>query len=95
MLLWTGLIFFLGWDQSKTNRDLIFSLAEVEARASFNKDLVYRRWASGYGGVYVPPSEEYPPNPYLSLSMVISPPISRTRRFTMPRPKPVPECFLV
>ncbi len=66
MLLWTGLIFFLGWDQSKTNRDLIFSLAEVEARASFNKDLVYRRWASGYGGVYVPPSEEYPPNPYLS-----------------------------
>lgn len=66
ILLWSGLIFFLGWDQSKTDRDLIFSLAEVEAKASYNKDLVYRRWASGHGGVYVPPSEKYPPSPYLS-----------------------------
>ncbi len=47
-------------------RNTSFSLAVVEARASFSKDLVYRRWATMHGGVYVPPSDTTPPNPYLS-----------------------------
>ncbi|EKD27275.1 MAG: hypothetical protein ACD_79C00773G0002 [uncultured bacterium] len=41
-------------------------LAIAEARSSFNKDLVYRRWAASHGGVYVPPTEKTPPNPYLA-----------------------------
>jgi signal transduction histidine kinase/CheY-like chemotaxis protein len=41
-------------------------LAHAEALSSLNKDLVYRRWAAGHGGVYVPISKETPPNPYLS-----------------------------
>lgn len=40
-------------------------LATIEAEASFNKDLQYRRWASKQGGVYVPISEYTQPNPYL------------------------------
>ncbi|MDO8836795.1 MAG: hypothetical protein Q7V01_14435, partial [Vicinamibacterales bacterium] len=40
--------------------------AETEARAAFQKDLVYRRWAALHGGVYVPPTDATPPNPYLS-----------------------------
>lgn len=36
------------------------------ARASFEKDLIWRRWVVGRSGVYVPVSEETPPNPYLS-----------------------------
>ncbi|MBI5905017.1 MAG: DUF3365 domain-containing protein [Deltaproteobacteria bacterium] len=40
--------------------------AETEARSAFNKDLVYRRWAAGQGGVYVPPTDRTPPNPYLA-----------------------------
>ncbi len=37
-----------------------------QARDAFNKDLVFRRWAAGHGGVYVAPTKETPPNPYLS-----------------------------
>jgi len=36
------------------------------ARAAFEKDLIWRRWVAGRSGVYVPVSEETPPNPYLS-----------------------------
>ncbi|MEW6595720.1 MAG: ATP-binding protein [Thermodesulfobacteriota bacterium] len=41
-------------------------LAANEARISLDKDLVYRRWATRHGGVYVPATPETPPNPYLS-----------------------------
>jgi len=40
--------------------------AIVEGRASFNKDLLYRHWASMHGGVYVPITDITLPNPYLS-----------------------------
>lgn len=41
-------------------------LAETEAWASFNKDVIYRKWAASHGGLYVPPTEKTPPSPYLS-----------------------------
>ncbi len=41
-------------------------LAVAEGKASYNKDLLYRRWASMHGGVYVPVTDTTPPNPYLS-----------------------------
>ena len=40
--------------------------ARIQARSAFEKDLIYRRWISGHGGVYVPATENTPPNPYLS-----------------------------
>lgn len=43
-----------------------YSYAESEARASFEKDLVYRQWAASHGGVYVPVADKYPPNPLLA-----------------------------
>lgn len=42
------------------------SLASIEARTSLNKDLLYRRWGTRHGGVYVPATSETPPNPYLA-----------------------------
>ncbi len=39
--------------------------AIIEAEASFNKDLVFRRWAAMHGGVYVPITENTQPNVYL------------------------------
>ncbi|HNT35014.1 MAG TPA: signal transduction protein, partial [bacterium] len=44
----------------------VITAAISEARIAFEKDIVYRRWASSHGGVYVPPSETTPPNPYLA-----------------------------
>jgi PAS domain S-box-containing protein len=41
-------------------------VARIQARSSFEKDLVYRRWATGHGGVYVPMTDKTQPNPYLS-----------------------------
>ncbi len=41
-------------------------LARMEAETTFNKDQAFRFWATNHGGVYVPPSETTPPNPYLS-----------------------------
>jgi len=44
----------------------IEEVAVVQAGSAFEKDLVYRRWASGHGGVYVPVTEQTPVNPYLA-----------------------------
>jgi len=35
-----------------------------EARSNFNKDELYRKWATMHGGVYVPVTTLTPPNPY-------------------------------
>jgi hypothetical protein len=51
----------------KHTRATSFSLAVVAAKTSFEKDLVYRRWAAMHGGVYVTPTDKTPPNPYLSM----------------------------
>ncbi len=55
----------LAWNWIRTNRSLMV-LAESEASASFQKDVVYRQWVALHGGVYVPISEHTPPNPYLA-----------------------------
>ena len=47
------------------NKQEILAVARGEAKGAFEKDLVYRRWAASHGGVYVPVTEETPPNPYL------------------------------
>ncbi|MCK5311683.1 MAG: DUF3365 domain-containing protein, partial [Desulfobacteraceae bacterium] len=44
----------------------VLLLSATEARASFKKDLIYRKWAADHGGVYVPVTDKTPPNPYLS-----------------------------
>ncbi|MDR1958917.1 MAG: response regulator [Planctomycetaceae bacterium] len=39
--------------------------AKSQARAAFERDLSYRAWCSFHGGVYVPVTEDTPPNPLL------------------------------
>ncbi|QOY52269.1 c-type heme family protein [Candidatus Sulfurimonas baltica] len=41
------------------------NLALEYAKISFDKDLLFRQWASSHGGVYVPPTSRTPSNPYL------------------------------
>jgi hypothetical protein len=40
--------------------------AHIQAWSAFRKDVLYRRWNSMLGGVYVPVTERTPPNPYLT-----------------------------
>ncbi|NQT24005.1 DUF3365 domain-containing protein [candidate division KSB1 bacterium] len=46
--------------------DAMFEAATHDARNSFNKDVLYRRWATSHGGVYVPVTDMTPPNPHLT-----------------------------
>jgi len=65
-LLWTAAMgASLAWNLHRAHH-AILDLAVVEARATFQKDLVYRRWNAGQGGVYVEASEGTPPNPWLA-----------------------------
>ncbi len=53
------------WNYSREQEGVRLAAA-VAARAQFDKDVIYRRWNAGYGGVYVPISESNQPNPYLT-----------------------------
>ncbi|MBI4756826.1 MAG: DUF3365 domain-containing protein [Betaproteobacteria bacterium] len=50
------------WHQQRAYAE---QFAVETARASFNKDLVFRLWGAMHGGVYVPVTPQTPPNPYL------------------------------
>ncbi|BAX81836.1 ATP-binding protein [Labilibaculum antarcticum] len=56
----------LAWNIHKENQTA-YELAKVEALGSYNKDLVFRRWASMHGGVYVPITDSIQPNPHLNF----------------------------
>ena len=66
VLFWSAAILALAvWDCWQTYADT-FDGARASANESYSKDVIYRRWASRHGGLYVPVSAETPPNPYLS-----------------------------
>ncbi len=41
--------------------------ARIQARAAFEKDVIYRSWNAIHGGVYAPVTEKTQPNPYLDV----------------------------
>jgi two-component system sensor histidine kinase/response regulator len=53
------------WDWLQAEKSLMV-VAASGARSFFYKDVVYRSWAAMQGGVYVPPTDKTPPNPYLA-----------------------------
>ncbi|MDO3380108.1 PAS domain S-box protein [Geoalkalibacter halelectricus] len=65
-LFWTAVIATLaGWHYYRA-AEAALENARTAARHSFGKDVTFRRWATGHGGVYVPVTEATPPNPYLT-----------------------------
>ncbi|MDH4231674.1 MAG: DUF3365 domain-containing protein [Nitrospirota bacterium] len=66
VMAWTIIIgASLGWELYLTDK-AISDIAYFEAKTTLDKDILYRRWNSQQGGVYVVASEYTPPNPYLS-----------------------------
>jgi two-component system, cell cycle sensor histidine kinase and response regulator CckA len=55
------------WNVYQTRQE-IMDVARHQARVAYEKDVLYRRWNSMHGGVYVPVTEKSPPNPYLEVS---------------------------
>jgi signal transduction histidine kinase/ActR/RegA family two-component response regulator len=65
---WTLLLAFLLFWNIQHMKKTTISLAENNARMFWEKDILYRAWNVLHGGVYVPVSEETPPNPYLDIN---------------------------
>jgi putative nucleotidyltransferase with HDIG domain len=64
-LLWTILLsglLFLNIQELQRNP---VQHAELQAKSLIKSVISFRAWASNFGGVYVHPSNQYPPNPYL------------------------------
>ncbi len=66
LIIWTLLLGLSLLFNLTAIRNSTLHAAEVTGRASIDKDLIYRRWNSRHGGVYVPRSEIAQPNPYLT-----------------------------
>ncbi|MES9898138.1 MAG: diguanylate cyclase [Sedimenticola sp.] len=67
-IFWTLVLgISLGWSLQEEEHRL-FEIARAQARAAFEKDLLFRRWNASHGGVYVPITEETQPNPHLEVA---------------------------
>ncbi len=65
-LFWLIIIAFsLLWNWHRTNQ-MAIGIAKEEARATFNKDLIYRMWNASHGGLYAPITPKTQPNPNLA-----------------------------
>lgn len=65
IVVWTSvLVSSLVWNIQGINTNLLED-ARLQALVAFDKDIHYRRWNAGHGGVYVEIGEKAIPNPYL------------------------------
>lgn len=63
---WTVLIIFsLVWNW-QNEKQSVQALALNSLHKSYEKDILFRSWASMHGGVYVPVTDQTTPNPYLN-----------------------------
>jgi signal transduction histidine kinase len=65
-IFWTLCIGASCYWNVETERKVLLKIALAEASATIGRDMLYRRWGSLHGGVYVPVTSKTPPNPYLS-----------------------------
>jgi PAS domain S-box-containing protein len=65
-LFWTALILALGYWEILDNKADSMENAYLLTKVGFDKDVLYRRWATNHGGLYAPVTEQTQPNPYLS-----------------------------
>jgi serine phosphatase RsbU (regulator of sigma subunit) len=67
VIVWTvavGASFVWNWFEVDAKT---LEAARIQSRSSFEKDVMYRRWNAGHGGIYVPVTEKIAPNPYLQI----------------------------
>ncbi len=62
---WTVLVIISLFFNFSHQRIIMLDSARIQARALFDMDILYRRWNAKHGGLYVPVTDDTPPNPYL------------------------------
>ena len=64
-ILWIAVLgISLAWNLLQS-QNTVLEDARLIAQTAFEKDILYRGWNSGHGGVYVPVTSTTEPNPYL------------------------------
>ena len=63
--LWSFLVILMSMWNWHFHQHKIVETAHHYALSALKKDRIWRLWAAGHGGVYVPVTEETPPSPYL------------------------------
>ncbi|WP_321401883.1 DUF3365 domain-containing protein [Maridesulfovibrio sp.] len=66
-VIWSATIYYFYSSIIQTEKDNIYKTAQKEAEVAFEKDLTYRRWVAGLGGLYAEISPKLPPNEYLNV----------------------------
>jgi len=66
--LWSVLILVSWFYNLQGLKTATWQAASSAALATVNKDVSFRRWGASHGGVYVPPTDKTPPNPYLDIA---------------------------
>jgi len=67
MLVWTvAVIASFAWGANGHRREAL-NVAYQNAITTITKDTAFRNWVALHGGVYVAPTEQTPPNPYLQF----------------------------
>ncbi|WP_165873478.1 ATP-binding protein [Parasulfuritortus cantonensis] len=67
LVVWTLLVGASLRYQTDAIRRHSFELSQSSAREIFNLVVLVRRWNANHGGVYVPVTEKFQPNPYLKV----------------------------
>ncbi len=62
---WSLILLFAYWRDVTELEHKVVELATFQAKTAFEKDIQYRLWSAQHGGVYVPATEQTPPNPHL------------------------------
>ncbi|MDD5286301.1 MAG: DUF3365 domain-containing protein [Desulfuromonadaceae bacterium] len=65
-IFWTLFIGASCYWNVKAEQKVLLKIARAEARTAIERDLIFRRWGSSHGGLYVPTTAKTSPNPYLS-----------------------------
>jgi len=65
--VWTLVVVASLWWNLSEEWSTTLEAARIQARTAFEKDVLYRRWNAGFGGVYVPVTPTTQPNPYLKV----------------------------
>ncbi len=66
-ILWTiAVLTSLCWVLYEEHQKSL-EISLTQARAAFEKDILFRRWNAGHGGVYVPITDKTPPNEHLEV----------------------------
>jgi len=64
--IWTFLVIILMIGDMLHIQSNTLEMARLQGRIAYQRDVIYRAWNTLHGGVYVPVTEETPPNPYLA-----------------------------